>query len=182
MLVGSVVLVGLALFTFLLRSSATLNLICRHNLRSAELSVFVDGKLVHVEQVSGTAKKRLGLFDTRIEGSFSKALAIAAGHHVIQVRLRSAVDGFDQSKSCGVYLVPGKNATVVVNTSRGGMWLAYQGPPVETANETVSGYSNSLRTVLVTVLGSAVSAAIGFFVQEALRSKKSSNPMPTQSV
>ncbi len=182
MLAGSAVLFVLALYTFLFSSSATLNLVCRHNLRSAELSVFVDGKLVHVEQVSGTAKKRFGMFDTRIEGSFSKALAIAAGHHVIQVRLRSAADGFDQSKLCGVYLVPGKNATLVVSTSRGAMSLAYQGPPVETANETVSGYSNSLHTVLVTVLGSAVSAAIGFFVQEALRSKKSSNPVSTQGL
>ena len=35
-----------------------------------------------------------------------------------------------------------------------------------------SPYSDSLRSVLITLLGSGVSAAIGFFVQEFLRSKK----------
>lgn len=180
-LTASVVLFGLALYTFLFSSSATLNLVCHHNLRSAELSVFIDGKLADVEQISGAAKKRFGIFDTRIEGSFSKSLAVAAGHHVVRLRLRSAADGFDQTKVCGVNLVPGEDSSVVVTTGRGTMSLAYEGPRVETENETLSSYFNSLRTVLVTILGSAVSAAIAFIVQEALRAKKSALPLHKQN-
>jgi len=177
----SIAVFTLAIYAILFRSTATLNLVCRHNLRNAELSVSIDGKLVHVEQISGSAKKRFGLFDTRIEGSFSKALAVPTGHHVIQVHVRSAADGFDQIKSCGVNLVSGQEASVVVTTSRGGMSLAYRGPAVEAAEPIVSTYFNSIRTILVTVFGSAVSAAIGFVVQEALRSRKSPAPLQNQN-
>ncbi|HEX9121322.1 MAG TPA: hypothetical protein VF840_12360, partial [Terriglobales bacterium] len=71
MLTASIVLVGIFFYTVLFRPSATLNVVCRHNLRNAELSVLIDGKLAHTEQISGTARKRFGLFDTRIEGAFS---------------------------------------------------------------------------------------------------------------
>jgi len=50
----------------------SLNLVCRHNLRTADLSVFVDGRPAFSDQVSGTAKKRFGVFDKKVEGTFSK--------------------------------------------------------------------------------------------------------------
>jgi hypothetical protein len=175
LLAGSFFALACFLYAFLSSGSATLNVVCRHSFRSAELSVFVDGKLNHSEQISGIAKKRFGLFDTRVEGSFSKSLAVPAGEHLVQVRLRSATDGFDQTKQCRINLPAGKDATVVVSTQRGAMSLAYQGPAAGT--ETASGYFNSLRTVVVTVLGSAVSAAIGFVVQDFLRSRKVSFPV-----
>src|SRR5512135_445455 len=81
-LAGFVLLFGLVLYTTLSTPSATLNLVCRHSFRSAELSVFIDEKLIHTQQISGFARKRFGLFDTRIEGSFSKSVAVPAGEHV----------------------------------------------------------------------------------------------------
>jgi hypothetical protein len=180
-LAGFVLLFGLVLYTTLSTSSATLNLVCRHNFRSAELSVFIDEKLIHTQQISGLAKKRFGLFDTRIEGSFSKSVAVPAGEHVVQVRLRSAEDAFDQTRQSEINLLPGKDATIVVSTQRGGMSLVYQGLPVAATNDTVFGYFTYLRTVLVTIFGSAISAAIGFVVQDFLRSRKTSCPVQNQN-
>jgi hypothetical protein len=178
---ASVILIGLAVYTCMFSASSTLNVVCRHSLRSAELTIFIDGKIAHTEQLSGAARKRFGLFDTRIEGSFSKSLSVPAGRHSVQVRLRSAADGFDQARGCNVNLLAGQDATVVATTQRGGMSLAYQGPPVSDRGEMASGYFSSLRNLLVTVFGSAASAAIAFVVQEALRSRKTPTPATTQN-
>jgi hypothetical protein len=52
------------------------------------------------------------------------------------------------------------------------MSLVNKGSATAPARNLEPAYSDSLRSVLVTLLGSGVSAAIGFFVQEFLRSKK----------
>jgi hypothetical protein len=170
--VGLLVLIALAVYTSLTSGSSTLHLVCRHNLRTAELSVLIDGRLSYSDQISGSAKKRFGLFARRVEGTFSKSLAVPSGEHVVEVHLRSAADGFDQTKRVGVSLLPGKGATVAIATQRSGMSLVYQGPRVGTAKDAGSDFSNSLRSILVTVVGSAASAGIGFIVQEFLRSRK----------
>jgi hypothetical protein len=180
-LAASSVLCAVVVYASFFSSSSTLNVVCRHSLRSAELSVLVDGKLAHSEQISGSARKRFGLFDTRIEGSYSKSLAIPPGHHTVQVRLRSTSDTFEQTRSVGVNLVAGQDATIVATTQRGGMALTYQGPPVSGSGEVASGYFNSLRALLVTVFGSAASAAIAFVVQEALRARKTPTPAANQN-
>jgi hypothetical protein len=179
-LTGLVLLLGFVIYTVASAPSATLNLICRHNFRNAELSVFIDGKLDRTESISGIAKKRFGLFDTRIEGTFSKSIAVPAGEHVLQVRVKSAADSFDQSKQCGINIGAGKDATVIVSAQRSGMTLAYSGPPPSATMEG-SGYFSYLRTVAATVFGSIVSAAIGFVVQDFMRARKVSLPVQNQN-
>ncbi len=171
-LVGFLVLIALAVYISLTRGSATLHLVCRHNLRTAELSVSVDGRLRYTEQISGSAKKHFGIFAKRVEGTFSESLGVPSGNHVVEVHLRSAPERFDQTKRVGVNLLPGKEATVLIATQRSGMSLVYQGPPVGTAVDAGSDYSGSLRSILVMVLGSAASAGVGFIVQEFLRSRR----------
>lgn len=171
-LAGSLVLFGLVVYTFLSTGSATLNLVCRHNLRTADLSVVIDGKLSYADEISGSPLKRFGFFGKRVEGTFSKSVAIPSGDHTVQVHLRSAEEGFDQVKQTDLHLVPGKEATLLITTQRGGMSLVVQHPSTAPADDTGSSYSGSIRSILVTVVGSAVSAAIGFAVQEFLRSKK----------
>src|SRR5260370_30418234 len=56
-LAGGLVLLALAVYTSLSSGSAILNVVCRHNFRSAELSVLIDGKLSYTGQISGTEKK-----------------------------------------------------------------------------------------------------------------------------
>jgi len=171
-LVGFLVLIALAVYTSLTSGSSTLHLVCRHNLRTAELSVFIDSKLSYTEQISGSAKKRFGIFARRVEGTFSKSLVVPSGDHVVQVHLSSAADGFDQTKRVGINLLPGKEATVLITAQRSGMSLVYQGPRVGPAKDTGSDYYSFVRSILVTVIGSAASAGIGFIVQEFLRSRK----------
>ena len=171
---GLLALVGLVFLTS--SGSATLNVICRHSLRSAALTVFIDGKVAFTQQIAGSVKKRFGVLDKRVEGSFSKSLKVPSGEHVVQVHLSSAADGFDQTRQVGVNLLADKEATVAIGTQRNGMSVIYQGPPVSPTGDSSSSYFGTLRSIAVTVFGSAVSAAIGFMVQEFLRARKSPQP------
>jgi hypothetical protein len=166
---GLPVLVGLALYTSLSTGSATLNLVCRHNLRSADLSVSMDGKLILTDELSGSSLKRFGVFGKRLEGTFSKSLSVPSGVHVIDVHLTSSADGFDQTRRCGVTLPPGQDATLVISTQRGGLSLL---PAITPPRDAGFKYSDSLRSILITAIGSVVSASVGFMVQEFLRSRK----------
>src|SRR5215469_9651622 len=171
LLTGSVVLVVLAAYTSLSGGSATLNLICHHDLRSADISVSIDGKTIYTDHISASPKKFYDVLLRRSE-TFSKSLTVPSGEHVMQVHLSSASDGFDQTKQHDLNLLPGNEATFVINAQQSGMSLAYQGHVTATPKSLGSTYSDSLRWILVTLLGSGVSAIIGFFVQEFLRSKK----------
>jgi hypothetical protein len=163
------VLIGLVVYTSLPTGSATLNLICRHNLRNADLSVSIDGKLVLANEISGSSLKRFGVFGKRLEGTFSKSLSVPPGVHVIDVHLTSSADGFDQTRRCGLTLPPGQDATLVISTQRGGLSLL---PAITPAKVGGFKYSDSLGSILITAIGSVVSASIGFMVQEFLRSRK----------
>ncbi len=171
-LAGLLGLITLVVYTFWPGRSATLNLICRHNLRTAELSVSVDGKVAFSDQISGDSKRRFGILDKKTEGTYSKSLSVPTGEHVIAVNLKSPAEGFDQTKRCGVSMVPGQEATIQIATQHGGMSLSYQGPKIGTAKDSGSDYSAAIRSVLFTVMGSALSATVGYMVQEFLRSRK----------
>jgi hypothetical protein len=169
-LTGSIVLISLAVYTSL-TGSATLNLICRHTLRSAEISVSIDGKTIYSDHISASPKKFYEILGKRSE-TFSKSLTVPSGNRVVEVHLSSATDGFDQTRQCEVSVPPGKEATLLIEAQQSGMSLVNKGSATGPTRNLGSAYSDSLRSVLVTLLGSGVSAAIGFFVQEFLRSKK----------
>jgi hypothetical protein len=171
LLTGSLVLVSLAVYTSLSGGSATLNLICRHDLHSAEILVSIDGRTTFTDHISASPKKFYEVLVKRSE-TFSKSLTVPSGAHVVQVHLSSATDGFDQTKQCELNLLPGNEATLLIGAQQSGMSLTYRGPVTTTTRNLGSAYSDSLRSILVTLLGSGVSAVIGFFVQEFLRSRK----------
>ena len=171
-LIGVVLLAVLGVRAYLAGGSAVLNLVCRHNLRAADLAVYIDGKLSYTEQLSGSAKKRFGIVGPRVAKTFSKSLVVPSGERVVNVHLKSAADGFDQEQSCSLNLPPGKAGTLVIAMQQNGMSLTFQGSPVAPAESAGSGYRDSVRWILLTVGGSAVSAGIGFMVQEFLRSRK----------
>ena len=170
LLTGSIVLISLAVYTSL-TGSATLNLICRHAFRSADISVSIDGKTIYADHISASPKRFYEILGKRSE-TFSKSLTVPSGNRVVEVHLSSATDGFDQTRQCELSVPPGKEATLLVEAQQSGMSLVNKGSATVPARNLESGYSDSLRSVLVTLLGSGVSAAIGFFVQEFLRSKK----------
>ena len=170
-LTGLLVLVGLAVYTSLLAGSATLNLICRHDLRSADISVSIDGRTTYTDHISASPKKLFTILGKRDE-TFSKSLTVPPGEHVVQVHLSSATDGFDQTKQRELNLLPGNETTLRIDAHRKGMSLVYPGPATSPTKNLGSAFPDSLRSILVTLLGSAVSAAIGFVVQDFLRSRK----------
>jgi hypothetical protein len=170
LLTGSIVLISLAVYTSL-TGSATLNLICRHALRSADISVSIDGKTVYSDHISASPKRFYEILGKRSE-TFSKSLTIPSGNRVVEVHLNSTTDGFDQTRQCELSVPSGKETTLLVEAQQSGMSLVNKGSATAPARNLESAYSDLLRSVLVTLLGSGVSAAIGFFVQEFLRSKK----------
>src|SRR4051812_26210755 len=127
---GLLVLVPLAIYSYLSNGRGDLNLICRHNFQSAELRVSVDGKLVFSDQSSGTVKKRFGFLDKKVEGTLSKAISIPLGKHAVRVSLKSSSEQFDQTRQIAVNLVSGKESSVTITAQRGDLSLAYEGPPV----------------------------------------------------
>jgi len=170
LLTGSIVLISLVVYTSL-TGSATLNLICRHTLRSADISVSIDGKTIYSDHISASPKKFYEILGKRSE-TFSKSLTVPSGNRVVEVHLTSATDGFDQTRQCELSVPPGKESTLLIEAQQSGLSLVNKGSATAPARNSGSAYSDSLRSVLVTLLGSGVSAAIGFFVQEFLRSKK----------
>ena len=169
-LTGALVLVGLAVCTSLPGGSATLNLICRHDFHSTDISVAIDGRTTYTDHISASPKKLFAFVGKR--ETFSKALTVPSGEHVVQVHLSSATDGFDQTKQQDLNLLPGSEATLLVDAQRNGISLAYQRPIAAPTKNLGSAYPDSLRSIALTLIGSAVSAVIGFFVQEFLRSRK----------
>ena len=175
---GALVLAALAVNSYLSSGPTQLNLVVRHNLQSAELSVFVDGKLSFADKLLGSRVKRFGIVGKRAEKTFSKSLAVSSGEHVVQVRLRSAADRFDQTRLERFDLPRERVATLLVSVEQDGMSMAFHVPPSAQAEGGGSGIVESLRSTLLTVLGFIVSAGIAFEVQEFLRSKKASKSFP----
>ena len=169
---GSLVMIVLGIYLYTTSEYGDLNLVCRHNLQSAELTVLVDGRTAFSDQISGTVKKRFGFLDKKVEGSVSKSISIPLGKHTVRVSLKSTPERFEQTKQIMINLVSGKEATVAITAQRGDLSLAYQGAPVLADKEVHSFWSGSLWSVLVTAISSVGSAAIGFLVQEFLRTRK----------
>src|SRR5689334_2205551 len=157
-----------------LTGTAALKLAGRHTFRSASVTILVDGKSSYSEQVSGTSRKRYGLFE-KVAGTFAKTLVLPEGEHVIEVRFTTP-DGYNQVKRCGVKLIPGTDATIHVVAQRSGLTVTYEGPPVAPATESETNYFAYLRSFLITVGGSAMSATIGFIVQDFLKTKRPAQP------
>jgi len=170
--VGVVVFIVAGLYGILSSGSSVLNLVCQHNLKSADLSFSVDGKSIYSDHISATVKRRFGFLDKKVEGTFSRSFTISSGKHDLKIRVASAPDRFDQTKLIAVSLVSGKEATVIVNAQRGSLVVSYDGPPVLENKDGNPSYAAGFHSVLMTVVGSAASAVIGFMVQEFLRKRK----------
>jgi hypothetical protein len=169
---GLLVLIPLAIYSYLSTGQGDLNLICRHNLQSADLAVTVDGELAFSDQVSGTVKRRFGFLDKKVEGTLSKSLSIPLGRHTVRVSLKSSPERFDQTKQIVVNLVSGREATIMISAQRGDLSLAYEGAPVASDKDGSAASSSAIWSILMTAMGAVASAAIGFIVQEFLRSRK----------
>jgi serine/threonine protein kinase len=95
--IAVICLVLLVAWRVVLGHSSTLHIVCRHNFRSGELSVWVDSHLASRAKLTGQVKTRLGLFQT-VEGSFSDSIRLTTGKHVLRVRVTASVEEYDQTQ------------------------------------------------------------------------------------
>jgi len=162
--------------------SATLTIAGHHGFRRAEVSIFIDGDLKSTYEVTGSAKKRFGILQ-KIEGTFSRSLRVAPGDHVVKVRFHSLTDSSDITRQCNVNAQARTESTVYVNADRGLLSLSFAGSPAKSRPdpEPSNGYARMLQSVFIAIAGSALSATVGFVVQDFLKSRKAARAPKTAS-
>jgi hypothetical protein len=169
---GVLASVAVGIAAFLSVPSATLKLVCHHDFRSVELTVSLDGDVVLTETLTGSVKKWLGVVE-KTGGTYTRAIPVVAGKHVVEVRLRAP--GYDSARTIRGDFSRGKEYTLNVDSGRD-LWLYWRNAGGETVASERGGdgsWLNYGRSLLLTIFGSIVSATIGVFVQAVLRSRKS---------
>lgn len=100
----------------------------RHNLRSIDLSVTVDGKSALETKVAGSGK-RFGVIGRRAERGFTRTLDVAPGIRIVRVRVRSAADKFDQTRVERFDLESASVAAMRIAVDQSGLSVVANRPP-----------------------------------------------------
>jgi hypothetical protein len=79
-------------------ADATLRIEINHHFIAARASVWLDNDLVYAHSLRGEPKRR-GLIFRKVDGYQFEAVRVATGRHNVRVRIRSAADSYDQSKT-----------------------------------------------------------------------------------
>jgi hypothetical protein len=106
---------------------AHLNLDVRHNFASVDLSVTVDGHRVLDSKLEGSGKK-FKMFGKRAERGFTRTLDLAPGVRVVNVRLKSAEDRFDQTRTERFELGSASVASMRITADKDGLDVIAQHP------------------------------------------------------
>jgi hypothetical protein len=180
--VGAALLVMAAGWYWFVAGTATLTVAGRHSFRQAEISIWIDGSLKSTFEVTGSPKKRFGVLQ-KIDGSFSRSLRVNGGPHIVRVRVHSLTDSSDIVRQCQANVESGTESTVYVNADRGILALGFASASSRSKPESdsSSGYLKLMQSVLMAVAGSALSAVVGFLVQDFLRSRKAAAPAQAPS-
>jgi hypothetical protein len=160
----------LGLHTALPGKDASLQLNVQHSMRSARLSLWVDGDLAYSQDLVGNSKRKFGLIPS-VQGSLSKRLAVAAGIHLIKVQI--VADGGKRENTISGDFAHHGQRTLSVSASRADLFLKWQSL---TSQSTIAGaesssgsngwFSRYASTLMMTVAGSIVSALAGFALRE----------------
>ena len=79
-------------------ANATLLIEIDHHFIDARASVWLDNDLVYAHSLRGDSKRRRLVF-RKVEGHQFEAVRVPAGKHDVRVRIQSAADSYDQSKT-----------------------------------------------------------------------------------
>lgn len=181
MRIGSITLLLVAALTTVYILSPTdtarLQLICQYNLRSAQLSVMVDGSPVYTSTLNAATKKRLGVIPKggTVMESFSRVINVPPGRHAVQVHVSAPNEGFDQERSVAGYLTPDHVSVLNINAiRRNAMAVNFEGAPLVQAasHEESRSLPKGGLTIIFSILGTMLSASISFLVQEFWRAYK----------
>lgn len=152
--------------------SAKLDIVCQHSFSSAEVSVSIDGELIYKGEVSG-ARKRFGFFGGSKARGVAKSVAVPSGRHTVQVRLNAAAQGYDQVRTASVFFSQNQENSLRISQDRHGLVVTSEGgPSVATEKASLGSYPKYLASIVLSILGSGMSAVIGFLVQDFMRSQK----------
>lgn len=162
---ASVALV-LAFLPHLAGGSASLKVQMQHSFRSAQVSVWVDGDLACSERLTGSTRRRFGLLPAGIGGNFSRLLQVSAGRHTVKVRVTSD-EGYDNTGSVtGDFPQDSEVSLQVRPRNSGDLGMAWQSMSTMAADSTPAWYVKYASSLLMTAVGSLVSALMAFVVKE----------------
>jgi hypothetical protein len=166
----AMLVLGLVVLSSSFSRSAKLNISCQHSFPSAEVSVSLDGNLLYRGEVSGT-RKRFGFFGSSKGHGLAKSVEVPAGRHTIQVRLNA--EGYDQTKTASILFSQDQENSLSITQDRHGLFLMSQaGPEAPSESGFLTSYQRYLSSIVLSILGSGMSAMIGFLVQDFMRSQK----------
>jgi len=121
--------------------------------------------------LTGSVKRWLGVVE-KAGGTYTRAIPVSSGKHVIQVRMHAP--GYDSTRSIRGDFSRGKEYTLSVDSGRD-LSLSSRNTGGEAVSPEGGGGGSWLtygRSLLVTIFGSIVSATIGVYVQAFLHSRK----------
>jgi hypothetical protein len=175
---GSVAAVVVIVAAVFFLPSATLTVFCRHDFRRGEITVSVDDdELLADTLTGGVSRKWLGMVE-KTGGTYTRSVSVGAGRRVVEVHLRAP--GYDRTRRIEGGFRRGEESVLAVDSGRdlALSWRASAPPgggggePVAARSEAAAGWGRYAGSILFTILGSIVSASIGVFVQDFLRSRK----------
>ncbi len=147
--------------------NANLHIKVQHSLRSAQLSVWVDGKQEYSGKLTGSMRKKFGIFNDTVQGSLSQVVPVTAGTHAIRIQIYTD-DGSVQQESITGDFAAKSERNLMVTARRGDVSLNWQGVSTALASEPVpdNWISRYANTLFLTIAGSIISALTGFAVKE----------------
>jgi hypothetical protein len=157
----------LAVHMAMASKDASLSLKVQHSLRSAQLSVWVDGDIAYSGKLQSSAKKKFGLFE-QVQGSLTETVPVSAGVHQIRVSVASD-DGSVQENVLSGEFTHKSQRTLSVVARRDNVSLSWLGgaSPVPAAPSSASSLLQTYAsTLLLTAAGSIISALTGYGIRE----------------
>jgi hypothetical protein len=161
----------MALYTAASGKDASLRLKVQHSLRSAQISLWVDGDLAYSGSLVGNAKRKFGLIPG-VQGSLSETLPIASGIHQIKVQIVS--DSGVRENSISGDFAHNRQRTLSVSASRTDLslnwqslnWQATEAAGTEASSNSKGWFTRYAGTLMMTAAGSIISALTGFALRE----------------
>jgi hypothetical protein len=164
--VTAVAVFVIAFLPHLAGGSAGLKVQMQHSFHSAQVSVWVDGDLACSEQITGSQRRRFGLLPAGIGGNFSRLLQVSAGRHTVKVRVTSD-EGYDNTGTITGDFPQGSQVNLQVSPRRSGdLGMNWQGMSTLVADSGPAWYVKYASSLLMTAVGSLVSAVMAYVVRE----------------
>jgi hypothetical protein len=168
----------MALHTAYSGTDASLRLKVQHNLRSGQLSVWVDGDLSYSATLAGNTKRKFGLIP-EVQGSLSETLPVASGAHRVKVQIVS--DGSQRENTITGDFSRDRQQTLSVNASHADLslhWLAMEAVEVDSSSGNRGWFGRYAGTLMMTIAGSIISALTGFALKELPKQMASRQEAP----